>query len=146
MEVNLLGTIKRALISRFDSKGFSTNVFIAPITEAQEIALDNNRKIQIDGLGAISRGDTYLYGEVDLDKQDDIDEIKRNDLFMYDGKGMIYTNFNYDKANFRLQEVHLSSEIVERRPKLSPCSDAVQWFKFKYCLIGKPQRVVVFRY
>lgn len=146
MEVNLLGVLKRAMICRFNERGFQTNVMITPITEDQEITLDRSKSIYLEGVGSINRDDAFFYGEVDLNNQTDINEINRNNFFMKDGTGMIPITFNYDRACHTLKDVRIDETRSEKQIKHGPCCDPVAWFKYKYCLIGKPQRVIVFRF
>lgn len=112
-----------------------------PITEEQELRIDKSVKyyeaIQFerkDGVIVVAK-DIYLYGEVDFNNNDDLDLIERFKLIDEDGN-WIYSNFDYEKGNFTTID-----GIVKRYPTWN----LINWFKYCHVLIGKPQRIIVYK-
>lgn len=131
-ELNLLGIRQKAILSRTKNIGEDTFTVIRPLTAAQEKELDDTEKVIIDGKH-ISRKSIYIYGEVNLDSKEDIDTIAKFDLVSPDG-GTIYSNFDYAKGCATFDE-HVKFRLTY---------DVLDWFKYNYCLIGKPARIVIY--
>lgn len=121
-------------------KGHSYVVMEA-ITEKQENHIDKSCIYYGDIVfkrkdGIIVQGrDIYLYGEVDFNNPEDISNIERFNL-INDDNNLIYSNFNYDKGTYT---------TVDGKPKQYTTYNPLLWFKYKYCLLGKPARIVVYR-
>lgn len=112
-----------------------------PITEEQELLIDKSAKyygaIQFerkDGV-IVAAKDIYLYGEVDFNNDDDLDLIERFKLIDEDGN-WIYSNFDYEKGNFT---------TIDGIAKDYPTWNLINWFKYCHVLIGKPQRIIVYK-
>lgn len=134
-KLNLLGIRPKATLCI--TKGISgTKVTIMrPITESQEKEIDDYEKCVIDG-NSIGRADIYIYGEVNLDSPDDIAAINKFKLINDDNTGSsMHSNFDYEKGEVE----------YETMPKFHPTWNAVEWFKYNYCMIGKPERIIVYR-
>lgn len=115
-------------------------VVMEPITEEQELRIDKSAKyygaIQFerkDGV-IVAAKDIYLYGEVDFNN-DDLDLIERFKLIDEDGN-WIYSNFDYEKGNFT---------TIDGIAKGYPTWNLINWFKYCHVLIGKPQRIIVYK-
>lgn len=114
------------------------------ITEKEEQRIDNApkyygeiRHVRSDGY-VVSAKDIYLYGEVDFNNDDDVNNIKRFNLINTDinACNWIYSNFNFEKGCFT---------IIDGVVKGSPTWNALRWFMYNYVLIGKPQRIIVYK-
>ena len=105
-----------------------------PITEKQEKELDTREQTTLDNGFTVSRKSIYIYGEVDLASKEDIAAIKKLHLIDDSDKGNnIPSGFSY-----------LTGEVeFEDNIKYRPTWDEFEWFKYNYCLIGKPQRIVI---
>lgn len=128
--INLLGILTTAMICPSNINGTGDKVFMRAITEQEELLIDKDRY-------GIRKANIFMYGEINLEDPGDRQSIKDTNLIDHNNKGMLYSYFDYDKG---------IAHTVNGQVKWAPCMDALQWFKFKHCLIGKPQRVVVFRY
>lgn len=122
-------------------KGKNIGVYMEAITEQEEKQIDssvkrNGRLLFKHSSGKVVEGkDIYLYGEVDFNNDDDISQIEKFNLTDNNGNYM-YSNFDYDNGTFT---------TINRVVKSFPTWDCVKWFMYCYCLIGKPQRIIVYR-
>lgn len=85
----------------------------------------------------------FFYGDIDVNKPDDIKIIRDTNIIEKEGKGMLYSNFNYEAGSFALVDRHNGVEM-EKAVEWAPCSDPLEWFKYNHCLLGKPKYVVVY--
>lgn len=125
-------------------KGKSFIVMMESITEKEEERIDKSSKyygeirhVKDDGT-IISAKDIYLYGEVDFNKEDDLLNIERFNLIdnNIEARNLIYANFNFDKGSFK---------TVNGVAKTYPTWNPILWFMYNYVLIGKPERIIVYR-
>lgn len=114
------------------------------ITEKEEQRIDNApkyygeiRHVRSDGY-VIPAKDIYLYGEIDFNNEDDINNIKRCNLIDMNLNtcNWIYSNFDFKKGCFT---------TINNIVKGSPTWNALEWFKYKYVLIGKPKRIIIYK-
>lgn len=117
------------MICRFNTSYGKESVFMRAITEEEEKQIDRH-KFDIDNKNI------FFYGEVNLNDPLEVQQIADFNLIDKDQKGMIYTRFNYEKGTF---------DLIDDQVKWGPTSNPIEWFKFKYCLIGKPKRVIVYK-
>lgn len=130
--MNLLGIRQRAILSRTKQIDGTTYSVMCPLTEEQEKDLDEiERTIVNDKI--VTRKSIYIYGEVNINSKDDIDAIKKLNLVSGEGSN-IHSNFNYDKGVVTFED----------NVKFRLCFDALDWFKYNYCLIGKPKRIIIY--
>lgn len=125
-------------------KGKSFIVIMEPITEKEEEHIDKSSKyygeirhVKNDNT-IISAKDIYLYGEVDFNKEDDLSNIERFNLIDNDieARNLIYANFDFDKGSFT---------TINGVAKAYPTWNPILWFMYNYVLIGKPERIIVYR-
>lgn len=102
------------------------------ITEEQEKKIDR-----------MSKNNIFFYGDIDINKKEDLDIIRNYNFYFKDNKGMLYTNFNYEDGSFKLVS-NFNGKDYEPIVKWGPCTSAIEWFKFAHCLLGKPNKVVVY--
>lgn len=140
--INVLGIRQKVTLCRIKSiKDKYFNVYIEKITEEQENNIDKaiNKygeiKYKINDKTIIGAKDIYLYGEININDDNDLDQIERYNL-IDDKGGIIYSNFDYEKG-----KVTIYDNII----KCYNTWDVIDWFKFCYCLIGKPERIIVYR-
>ena len=144
---NLFNTAKQVLLSRSDKRDYG--VFMEIISEKTEQELDrqmnltsNFKYVNIHGK-TIPSSSVYLYGEVDLNNKKDIDYLKRFKsaiLNTYDYGNWYYTSFDYETGEITYDEnkqAWLGTNFV---------IDFLQWFKYHYCILGKPKRVIIYKY
>lgn len=119
-------------------------VIMEPITAKEEEEIDNSseiygsiRYVTKDNI-IIPAKDIYLYGEVDFNNDDDLNNIRQFNLINDedDAYNAVYSNFDFEKGICTT-----INGIIKNHPTWNP----IEWFKFKYVLIGKPKRVIVYR-
>ena len=140
-EINLLGIRKRAILLHSKTPHGIELTVMESITKEQEIRIDKSSdyfgELQFESKhGTIQQRNIYLYGEIDFNSKDDLDVIKRFKLIDPDLMSFKYTSFDYEKGTALVQD---------KVTKISPSIDCVEWFKYNYCLIGKPQRIIVYK-
>lgn len=133
-KLNLNGIREKAILCR--TKGIVEDNFtvMRAIDEHQEKELDKYEQTVINGK-TISRKSIYVYGEVNPDSKDDIELINKLHLMDDSDKG----NTMHSGFKFATGEVEYEDNV-----KYRITWDCIEWFKYNYCLIGKPQRVVIY--
>lgn len=113
------------------------------IDDSQEDRIDKSAKYfgkmrhtSRDGKTHIPAEQIYMYGEVNLDDPKNIRMIEDMNLVDPDLRSWMPVDFNYNKGI-----VTQKQDIA----KMSPTRDAVLWFKYVHCMIGKPKRIIVYR-
>lgn len=114
------------------------------ITEKEEQRIDKSAKyygeiryVKNDDI-IISAKHIYLYGEVDFNNEDDLANIEKFDLIDNDieARNLIYANFDFEKGCFT---------TVNGIAKTYTTWNPILWFMYNYVLIGKPQRIIVYK-
>lgn len=131
-EVNLLGIRKKVILCRTNGIGEPTFTVMYPLTAEQEKQLDKYENTTINEK-RITRKSIYIYGEVNLDNKSDLDAIKKLNISNAEGNN-IHSNFNYEKG----------VATYEDNVKFRLTWDAIEWFKYNYCMLGKPERIVIY--
>lgn len=145
--IKILGTLPLGAILCHSEKNVAKQyrVIIEPITEKEETAIDKAeryygeiRYVRKDGI-IIPSAHIYLYGEVDFDSEEDLNILERFHLINdsnYDCN-WVYSNIDYDAG---------TCTTIDGRLKGYPTWNPIKWFKFNHLLIGKPKRVIVYKY
>jgi hypothetical protein len=108
------------------------------IDEQQEKRIDNSKKyygsIRYDKEDEVIVGSNiYLYGEVDLNNEEDLELIENFNLIDSTG-GRIYSNFDYKDGKFT---------TIDGIAKQYTTWNPVLWFSYCHVLIGKPKRIPI---
>ena len=139
-EINLLGIFNMTRLCLTESIKNKKIVIMEATTEEEEQRIDKSK----DYYGSIRYNknnlvidskDIYLYGEVNLNDENDINFIKRFYLINPE-TSFIYSNFDYDRGVYT---------TVNLKPRWCTTFDPIKWFKYNYCLIGKPNRIIIYR-
>lgn len=144
---NLFNTQRQVVLSRSEKQDYL--VFMEVINAETEQKLDRQMKLRdsftyvnLHG-NKVPSSSVYLYGEIDLNNKADIKYLTRYKnaiLNPYDTGNWYYTTFDYETGDIKYDEnrkAFVGTNFV---------SDFIKWFKFKYCIIGKPQRVIIYKY
>ena len=144
---NLFNTQRQVMLSRSDKRDYG--VFMEIISEKTEKELDRQMNIHnsfnyVNLHGSqIKSSAVYLYGEVDLNNEKDIKYLSRykNAILnpFYSGN-WYYTSFNYETGEIQYDEnkkAYLGINFI---------ADYLKWFKFNYCIIGKPKRIIIYKH
>lgn len=141
--VNLLGIRQEVTLCHFESTYSAKNpIVMIPITEEEELKIDKSSKIYgnirfIDkNNNIIGAKHIHLYGEVDLDNEDDVNHILEKDLIDEGlNQNWIHSNFDYNKG---------VAVFSDGRVKGYCTRDPLLWFKYNHCLLGKPKRIIIY--
>lgn len=131
--INLLGIRNRAILARFNSGRFMECAIMDSITPEQEKRIDNTGTHTLSNGVTISKQDIYFYGDIDVNNDFDKNLIYHKNLINEDSP--IRSDFNYEKG----------CHYIHDRLKESITNNPLIWFKYNYCLIGKPKKIVVFK-
>lgn len=133
--VNLLGIRNKATLCRIKQMGNLVYTVLRPITKEQEEEIDEKEEINFDGT-IINKDNIYCYGQFDINNKEDINYIKKFNIINLDDNNPIYTNYDFNKGI-----VSVEGNVI----KTSECYNPIEWFKYKYLLIGKPERIIVYK-
>lgn len=134
-EIPLNGIRQKVLLCRTSGLKGNFNVMMRPITEEEEKHIDDYKSIEfVDS--RINGGHIISYGEINIDSKEDKDTIEKWNFVMDDCSSMIPSNYDYDKG---------VGYIDDRVMKYAPTIDAYKWFKYCYLLIGKPDRILIYK-
>ena len=101
--------------------------------------LDTQPNFLIDGKYFVPKRDIFLYGEIDLNNSDDLELIKDTDIMTdeINQASNIPSDFDYETG-----DVYANNEGIYK------CHDTwnkLDWFKFNYCLLGKPSKIIIYK-
>lgn len=133
-KINLLGIRKRAILCRIKAISVVDLVVMQPITKEDEEYIDENEEIVINN-NTVIKHNIYCYGEINLSSVDDVEYIKKFNLIDSEEGGIIHSNFNYEEGCAEIEKV----------AKTYPTFNPIDWFKYNYCLIGKPERIIIYK-
>lgn len=140
--MSIVGTRPEGMtLCRSNDNKILFTVIMEPITAEEEIRIDKSSKYfgsvryeRKDGV-IINQKDIYMYGEINLDSDDDLDIIERFNLVDERGN-WIYSNFDYDAGTVT---------SIDRKFKQYQTWNPIDWFAYCHCLIGKPERIIVYK-
>lgn len=142
----LFNTQKKILLSRSEKLDYA--VFMEAITEDDEKNIDKQNKenssfrFKTTAGSIVNNNNTYLYGEINLDNKKDVNYLLKFHkviLNPYDYHNWYYTSFDYETGNIfynDLRKAYIGINFI---------SDVIKWFKFNYCIIGKPKRIIIYK-
>lgn len=132
-EINILGLRKKVIVARFDRSNIAV---MEPIDEKTDKDISQLMKYNT-GKEFIERNKIFIYGEVDLNNDEDCKLIKK--LFpMSDDiiRNQIHAGFDYETGVVIPIDGNIRWTIE---------IDPIKWFKYNYCLIGKPKHIIVYK-
>ena len=139
-KINIMGIRSSVILNKYKADW----LIMEEITEEQENEIDvrgdmdeiyyitkNNIKI--------SAKDIFLYGEINLDNHVDLELLRKADIITQEvnNAANIPSNFDYDEG-----DVYADKNDIFR---VHDTWDKLDWFKFNHCLLGKPNRVIIYR-
>lgn len=135
--MNCIGNLKNILLYRFNDNDKRSHVIVLePITEEQEKDIELYDYFSINREGnsiKIKTNNIYFYGEIDVNNEDDCDIIIKKHLVDTNLiHSWIPTNFNYNTG-------------FANTKKWYPTTNALDWFKYCHCRIGKPKRIIAYK-
>lgn len=141
-EVSVLGIYKKTILCHTNNFGTEEVYVMEPITQEQENEIDNSfsrygeiRFVRHNG-DILRKENIKLYGDVNLDSEEDLAAIEKYQFIDEDWRSFIYSNFDYQRGTVGL---------VDGKFKYYPTKDPILWFKYNHCLIGKPNKIIIYR-
>lgn len=147
---NILGTRQRVILchtKRNKDADYNTVTYMEAIDEKQEIAIDKsklyygevifktNKEKDIDEHIVYAKN-IIFYGDINLDSEEDLDCIFDFNLMTpwdaFEMNNVMPSNFNYDTG------------LCSNKTTFS-CNDRIKWFKYNYCKLGKPEKVICYK-
>ena len=138
---NLMGIRKKVMLFRSNERFNQYMVFMEAITEEQEQEIDdsadeNNNLYFVKDNKIIAKGkEIILYGKVDLESPSDLYHIKKFNLINED-HSWIHSDLDWETGDF-----HIINGISSQHPTYNP----IKWFMYNHLLLGKPERVIVYK-
>lgn len=136
---SLLGLRKSTLLFhiRRNDRTVSQTIIRELTPELEEQCENKNLNyIHISDKFSLDKRHILLYGEIDLNSPIDIQQIKEFCYIPEDYDAYVHSNFNYDFGEFTTIGGIAKSHITY---------DPLLWFKYNYCLIGKPKKILIYK-
>lgn len=138
--INIMNIRSKVILNRF-----ANNVLIMEaLSEKDERIIDTlmdaeNGYFTVLNNIRISTKDIFLYGEINLNNNNDIKLLQKSDIITQEinQASNIPSNFNYENGF-----VYADKDGVYR---CHDTWDKIDWFKFNHLLIGKPSRIIIYK-
>ena len=141
LKKNIMGIRSSVILNRFKSN----YLVMESITKEQEEEIDLSGELYDemffikDNKYRIPARDIFLYGEININNKEDLMLINKSDIITQEVNiaANIPSNFDYNTG-----DVYSNNEDIF---KTHDTWNKIDWFKFNYCLIGKPERIIIYR-
>lgn len=133
--VNLFGIREKAILCRIKNMGDYVYTVMRGITDEQEKKLDDVEAINLNGK-IVGKADIYCYGQIDVTNEEDLNYLRKFNIINLDAENPIHSGYDYEQGT-----VFIEGHIA----KTKPCWDVIEWFKYNYLLIGKPERIIIYK-
>ena len=140
-KINIMGIRSKAIMNRTHEN----YLVMQAITEEEELAIDNAMDTEdtirfvLEEKYVIPGRDIFLYGHVDVNNPDDLEIIKN---------AKIITEEIYEAANIPSNFDYETGDVYSDQEGIFRCHDTwdkIKWFKLNHLLIGKPERIIIYR-
>ena len=140
-KINIMGIRSKAILNRTSN----SYLVMQSITEEEELAIDNAMdsddivRFVLEEKYIIPTRDIFLYGQVDITKDSDCSIVKNAKIITEEinNAANIPSNFDYETGN-----------VYSDEDGIFKCHDTwnkLDWFKFNHLLIGKPERIIIYK-
>lgn len=140
-KINIMGIRSKAILNRTNN----SYLVMQSITEEEELAIDNAMdsddivRFVLEEKYIIPTRDIFLYGQVDITKDSDCSIVKNSKIITEEvnSAANIPSNFNYE-----------TGYVYSDKNDIFRCHDTwnkLDWFKFNHLLIGKPERIIIYK-
>lgn len=141
-ETSILGIYKKTILCHINNFGTEEVYVMEPITQEQEDAIDNSfnqygeiRFVRNNG-DILKKQNIKLYGDVNLDSEEDLAAIEKYQFIDENWRSFVYSNFDYERGVVGL---------IDGKFMYYPTKDPILWFKYNHCLIGKPDKIIIYK-
>lgn len=143
--INILGKRKSQLLSRFNEGVKFPCVMLEGITEELENKIDILIKyggsVKLNTGTVIEKNDVYVYGDINLNSKADVQYLAKFQkiiLNSYTMNAFIPNSFDYKTGTYIAEDgIALGSPFQ---------ANFLKWFKYNYCIIGKPKKIIIYHY
>lgn len=140
LKKNIMGIRSSVILNKFESN----YLVMEAITEEQENAIDVSAEMGdemyfMKGKHRIPARDIFLYGSININNKEDLMLLKDYDIITpnVNQAANIPSNLDYETGY-----IYSNNEDVF---KFHDTWDKIEWFKFNHVLLGKPDRVIIYR-
>ena len=139
--ISVLGTLKRIVLCHSSSCGKKTFTVMESLSKEDEDNIEeliaHKRHIYFKNLfgGIVDETAILTYGEINLNKQNDLNTIRDLKLVDQDYGSWVPSSFNYETATIKSVD-----NIVKKYTTFDPVLN----FKYCHCRLGKPKRVIIY--
>lgn len=139
--ISVLGTLKRVVLCHSNNFGRKLYTVMESLSKEDEDNIEeliaHRRHIYFKNAfgGIVDETAILTYGEINITKQNDLNTIKDLKLINQDFGNWVPSNFNYNDATVRTE-----GGIVKEYTTFDPILN----FKYCYCRLGKPKRVIIY--
>lgn len=127
------------LLCKVKSKGSINKIYMAPITEEQEVLIRKSCEINIEvnnNVYKVNPNRVWCFGKIDLTDKHDIDGIESFDWFDDTVNG-VYIPSDYD------YNTHTCSSPLPQY-RFYETWHNINIVRYKHACLGKPERIVIF--
>lgn len=145
-QFEILGSKKRTVLYRSSDKRRFEYVIMQPITIEEEQDIERSKEetdhfsfYPADNVGVYDKN-IFCYGSIDFHNEDDIKVINDAnilDMNIMNKSDYIPKYFDYENGIIATDEKGI---LIS-----SPTWNKIEWFKYNYCLLGKPERVIIYK-
>lgn len=137
----VFGTKKKVILNHSNTD----MLFMESISKEEEKIIDESLENYVSPKFAIDRdlillpSNIYLYGQLDLEDNNDINLLMSKDIISVDPMeaAIIHSNFDYEHGTITSDE--------NDRFLVYNTWKKFDWFKYNYCLLGKPERIIIYK-
>lgn len=143
--VNVFNKTKTQVLSRFKTDFNTPCVLLEGINEELESKIDAiveyGGSVKLSSGHIITKNDIYVYGDININSKADIQYLSKFKKVILNQDTMctfIPTSFNYKNG------IYVKVDGVAKGSPFQ--SNYLKWFKWNYCLIGKPNKIIMYHY
>lgn len=140
--MNIMGIRRRVVLNHSDKHG---KIVLQVLTDNEEEQIDKSilkygeLTYLLDNKIKIRAKDIYLYGDINLENQEDVKLLEKFNKIIcdeYAASNFIYSNVDYNKRKVYSDErgIYLGYTCMNWR----------KWFKYNYFLLGKPKKIIIY--
>lgn len=139
--ISVLGTLNRIVLCHSSSCGKKTFTVMESLSKEDEDNIEeliaHKRHIYFKNSfgGIVDETAILTYGEIDLNKQSDLNTIRDLKLVDQDYGSWVPSSFNYETGTIKSVD-----NIVKEYTTFNPVLN----FKYCHCRLGKPKRVIIY--
>ena len=140
-KINIMGIRSKVILNRLDSNFLIMEELSEKDNEMLDVAVEYEKEVNIliDNKYTIRNRDIFLYGEIDLNNNDDVQLLLNTDIITdnINNASNIPSDFDYE-----------TGDVYKNKDGIYKCHDTwnkIDWFKFNHCLLGKPKRIIIYR-